>query len=204
MEIDQIIALAIRATPATVQGWREGRIALPRTKSEIAKKLLSSQRLTTEAPSPPVQAPPQEGMYDPSILHVPSTGKPKAIISACSYGLTCRWHGKKSRRTAEVRRIVEADTFDLIPVCPEMLGGLSCPRPPVRTIKGRVYETDESRESVGREVTEFTVGAEKVVDIAMIHGAQAAILVKNSPSCSRSGILGRRIQAMGLDIVPIW
>lgn len=127
------------------------------------------------------------------------------VVSSCLCGITCRWHGKKSYKTRQIRDLEAAGTR-VVPVCPELLGGLPCPRPPVRTIKGRVYETDpETRTEMGRERTaEFEAGAKAAVLIAISHGAQDAYLCCTSPSCSPTGIAGRQFMANGITVVPCW
>src|SRR5215218_10751528 len=52
--------------------------------------------------------------------------KPALLVSACLLGVRCNHEGGHSRRSA-----VEAlsETYRLVPVCPEVCGGLSTPRP---------------------------------------------------------------------------
>jgi uncharacterized protein YbbK (DUF523 family) len=67
---------------------------------------------------------------------------------------------------------------ELLPVCPEVLGGLSIPRVPCEIKDGRVYTRD------GRDVTEeFYLGAKKTLEIARAAGAKRAFLKQRSPSC---------------------
>ncbi len=127
------------------------------------------------------------------------------IASACLCGETCRWHAKPGRTSATIRRL-EAEGVRVVPVCPEMLGGLPCPRPPVRSIRGRVYETDpETRTHIGTERTaEFTVGAQVTVDVARMHRAKEAYMFRMSPSCALGGIAGKELRAAGITVIPCW
>jgi len=127
------------------------------------------------------------------------------LASACSCGETCRWHGRRTYKTRAIRDL-EAAGIQVIPVCPEMLGGLTCPRPPVKSRRGRVFETDpETRSVLGPERTaEFQAGAEATLEIAVAAGARKAYLCRNSPSCAPSGIAGKHLAAHGIEIVPIW
>jgi uncharacterized protein YbbK (DUF523 family) len=52
--------------------------------------------------------------------------KPPLIISACLLGVACNHEGRGSPR-AVVDEL--AQRYRLIPVCPEVLGGLPTPRP---------------------------------------------------------------------------
>ena len=47
--------------------------------------------------------------------------KPKLLVSACLLGTPCRYDGKSKKNEAVCAL---AERFELIPVCPEVLGGL--------------------------------------------------------------------------------
>jgi uncharacterized protein YbbK (DUF523 family) len=132
--------------------------------------------------------------------------KPKSVLaSACLCGITCRWHGRRSYKTRAIREL-EAAGVQVVPVCPEMLGGLPCPRPPVKSRRGHVFETDpETRTAFGAERTaEFQAGAEAALSLATAHGCREAYLCRNSPSCAPSGIEGRIIASAGITVIPCW
>ena len=66
----------------------------------------------------------------------------------------------------------------LVPVCPEVLGGLATPRAPSEICKGKVINT------LGEDVSEaFEKGAQKALEIVEAQGCQVAILQQRSPSC---------------------
>ena len=46
--------------------------------------------------------------------------KPKLLVSACLLGTPCRYDGKSKKNEAVCAL---AERFELIPVCPEVLGG---------------------------------------------------------------------------------
>jgi uncharacterized protein YbbK (DUF523 family) len=131
--------------------------------------------------------------------------KEAVVASACCCGITCRWNGRKTYKN-KVIRTLESEGVTVIPVCPEMLGGLPCPRPPVKTIKGRVFATDpETRTEVGEELTEaFERGALEALRIANEAGAQKAYFMKTSPSCAPSGITGKLFKKQDFEIIPVW
>lgn len=77
---------------------------------------------------------------------------------------------------------------ELIPVCPEQLGGLSTPRPPAEIVGGDGGDVLDRCASVitvqGEDKTrEFLCGAHQTLEIAKSHNATAAVLKSNSPSC---------------------
>ena len=55
----------------------------------------------------------------------------RILISACLLGACCRYDGKSKECPAalELRR-----QHELVPVCPEQLGGLPTPRPPCERV----------------------------------------------------------------------
>jgi len=97
------------------------------------------------------------------------------LISACLVGENCRFDGEHSLRN-ELLELLEGK--DLIPVCSEVEGGLSVPRPPAEIRAGRVY-----RQS-GEDVTSnFNKGAEICLKLGKTHEATLAILKSRSPAC---------------------
>lgn len=110
-------------------------------------------------------------VYHKTICHK----KEPLLISACLLGEMCRYDGKS--KDCPIVRCLE-DRYDFIPVCPECLGGLPCPRPPAE----RRGDTVVSR--TGQNVTAaFYRGAEKALTIARAHGVKKALLKERSPSC---------------------
>ena len=59
------------------------------------------------------------------------------LVSACLLGENCKYNGKNNRSGALVRRL---QGHHVIPVCPEVLGGLGVPRPCVELRDGRAVD----------------------------------------------------------------
>ncbi len=99
----------------------------------------------------------------------------KILVSACLLGENCKYNGGNNKNE-EVIALDEKHT--LVPVCPEVFGGLEIPRPPCEKRDGGVFSKD------GRDVTaQFSDGAEKTLYIAEETGCQLAVLKERSPSC---------------------
>ena len=97
------------------------------------------------------------------------------IISACLAGIPCRYDGNACPIDLSGEHLKD---IQLIPVCPEVLGGLKTPRIPNEIREGRVYDRD------GRDVTEyFRKGAEETLRIAKEQHVTCALLKQKSPSC---------------------
>ena len=114
----------------------------------------------------------------------------RILISACLLGAPVRYHGGSSRLD-DARLQQWADEGRLVPVCPEVEGGLPTPRPPAEirrsepTPGGRVLVLTGQ----GRDVTEaYLAGARHAVELARQHGIRAAILKDRSPSCGSRAI----------------
>lgn len=67
---------------------------------------------------------------------------------------------------------------EVIPLCPEQMGGLSTPRLPAEICNGKVVNTEG-----GAVDAEFRKGASAALKIALKKGATHAILQPRSPSC---------------------
>ena len=104
------------------------------------------------------------------------------LVSHCFLGEPCRYDGA-SRLDRQIIELHRAG-HNLIPVCPELLGGLDVPRPPAELQPdGRVLTQD------GQDVTAaFQVGAERVLELARENGCTIAILKARSPSCGSGEI----------------
>ena len=99
------------------------------------------------------------------------------LISHCLLGAPCRYDGcsRLDRQVIELHRA----GHNLIPVCPEVLGGLDTPRAPAELQPdGRVVNED------GEDVTQaYLAGAQKALEIARENGCTLAVLKARSPSC---------------------
>ena len=104
----------------------------------------------------------------------------KLLISACLLGIPCRYDGK-SKPLAAISRLREK--YELVPACPEQLGGLPTPRNPSERIGGRVLMAD------GTDVTaQYQTGARVALELCLRKGCVAAVLKERSPSCGSGEI----------------
>lgn len=99
------------------------------------------------------------------------------IVSACLAGMHCRYDRGAKANEAVVKLISEGKA---IPVCPEVLGGMTTPRPPSeRTADGSAVVN-----SLGEDVSlAFEEGARETLQICRLYGVEHAILKARSPSC---------------------
>ena len=103
--------------------------------------------------------------------------KNNILISACLIGINCKYDGKNNRIDEKTISFLK-DNFNLIPFCPERLGGLNTPRNPSE-IKG-----NKVMDNKGYDVTEFfKKGAEESLKLAHFYNPKYIILNSKSPSC---------------------
>ncbi|MEW6615864.1 MAG: DUF523 domain-containing protein [Thermodesulfobacteriota bacterium] len=107
------------------------------------------------------------------------------VISACLVGINCR-HDGSSETKPELLDLLKKK--GAVPVCPEQLGGLPTPRTPAKIQSGDGFDVLKSRARLidikGRDVTpQFIKGAIEALNVAMLVGANKAILKDKSPSC---------------------
>ena len=99
----------------------------------------------------------------------------KLLISACLLGENCRYSGGNNY---EPLTGALGERFELVPVCPERLGGLTSPREPAERVGERVLSR------TGEDWTAaFYLGAERTLEIARREGISQAVLKERSPSC---------------------
>ena len=118
----------------------------------------------------------------------------RIVVSACLLGENCKYNGGNNRNERVLRYVA---AHEVIPVCPEMLGGLPCPRKPVEWVGERVLTR------AGDDCTEaFRLGVAKALEIIGDRPVDLAILQSRSPTCGVKQIYdgtisGTRIDGMG-------
>jgi uncharacterized protein YbbK (DUF523 family) len=133
--------------------------------------------------------------------------KPALLISRCLLGEPVRYDGaRKALPDAMLASL--AERYRLVPVCPELLGGLPTPRPPAELQGG---DGQAARAGTARVLTAtgedqtsaFVAGAAQAVQIAQRQQARMALLKADSPSCGHRSVYdghfrGVRIAGQGV------
>ncbi|MCR2045069.1 DUF523 domain-containing protein [Anaerosalibacter massiliensis] len=118
------------------------------------------------------------------------------IVSACLAGIKCRYDGKDNENNDIIKLIKEGKA---IPICPEVLGGLSIPRVPCEILKDENGDIKVINKEGIDCTLEFIEGAKKALAIAEIVEADAAILKSKSPSCGCGKIYDGRFTGRLID-----
>lgn len=129
------------------------------------------------------------------------------LVSACLLGINCRYDGQNNL-VDQLEKLKEK--YNLIPICPEIMGGLATPRMSVEQIAGHFLTKDG--QNCDRE---FLGGANEALKIARITNCHKALLQQRSPSCGHglvydgsftntlvagTGIAARVLEQAGIQI----
>ncbi|MGB3241984.1 MAG: DUF523 domain-containing protein [Candidatus Omnitrophota bacterium] len=109
----------------------------------------------------------------------------KILVSSCLTGKKCSYDGKTRTNNRIIELCVRRGCID---VCPEIEGGLGCPRERHEIDGGDGADVLEGRARVislsGSDHTEnFLKGAEATLKKALENGVSLAIMKARSPSC---------------------
>ena len=106
--------------------------------------------------------------------------KEKILVSACLLGINCKYNGGNNY-SEEVMEFLR--DYEIIPICPEIMGGLPTPRPASEIKKDKVININNE------DVTDnFKKGAEETLKLAKLLGVKKALLKRKSPSCGSGEI----------------
>ncbi|NLV22682.1 MAG: DUF523 domain-containing protein [Syntrophomonadaceae bacterium] len=107
------------------------------------------------------------------------------VVSGCLCGINCKYNGANNRHEKFIK---ELRAGQLLPLCPEQLGGLPTPRSACEIVGGSGEDVLAGRARVintaGEDVTEcFIKGAQEFLAIIKQAGIDEAVLQRRSPSC---------------------
>ncbi len=101
----------------------------------------------------------------------------KILVSACLLGDNVKYNGGNNYLTS-IEKLKES--YDIIPFCPEVEGGLKTPRVPAERNGHKVIN------KLGSDVTkEYRLGASKCLNICKALGIKKVLLKEKSPSCGK-------------------
>jgi len=124
----------------------------------------------------------------------------KILVSACLYGGKPVRYDGKSKAEEDVRFLKWKEEGRLVPVCPEVFGGLPVPRTDAQRQDDKVITRD------GRDVTaEYLKGAHEAVRLADEENVICAVMKAKSPSCGSSMIYdgtfsGKLVEGEGIAV----
>lgn len=119
----------------------------------------------------------------------------KIMVSACLLGKNCKYNGGNNY-SEKLANFTKGHT--VIPVCPEVLGGLPIPRSSCEIVDGVVLNKD------GKSFDdEYHKGADRALQIAKKENVDLMVLQSRSPSCGVNQIYdgtfsGNKIKGHGV------
>lgn len=132
----------------------------------------------------------------------------KILVSACLLGENCKYNGGNNYSPAVAKYL---QGRQVIPICPEILSGMGCPRTPVEIVDGVLMDRDGNNvDALMRNAVEQAVAQIPVGEI------QCAILKSRSPTCGvlqvydgsfsgrlipGSGIFAARLKEIGIPTI---
>jgi uncharacterized protein YbbK (DUF523 family) len=140
----------------------------------------------------------------------------RVLVSKCLMGEICRYDARRIESKLQER----LNDFEVYPVCPEMEGGLLCPRHKAEIVNGDGNNVLDNLARVidekGFDVTaNFLNGAQIVLNLALANGIRIAYLREKSPSCGVSliyrsgslvcgvGVTTALLKRHGLEVLPV-
>jgi uncharacterized protein YbbK (DUF523 family) len=110
------------------------------------------------------------------------------LISGCLIGLSCDYRGRKKPIHPLIDQLLHQENIQVIPFCPEQLGGMTTPRNPSEIINGTGADVWQNKailtSDLGNDVTtQFTRGATEALYLAELYKPDLIITKERSPSC---------------------
>ncbi|EJM79211.1 DUF523 domain-containing protein [Pseudomonas sp. GM55] len=110
----------------------------------------------------------------------------KILVSRCLLGHRVRYDGGASGPFDQLQQWL--DEGRVVPLCPEVAGGLPTPRPAAEIPGGQGAQVLDGQALVitveGEDVSAaFLSGAYQALELVQKHGIRIAVLKANSPSC---------------------
>lgn len=136
--------------------------------------------------------------------------KESVLVSACLLGINCKYNGQNNYNE-KIEEIIK--NYNVIPICPEIYGGLNTPRIPSERKNDKVINKNNE------DVTEyFTKGAIETLKLAKMFNVKKAFLKAKSPSCGAGliydgtftntliegyGITAQLLKENGIEIITL-
>ena len=134
----------------------------------------------------------------------------KIIVSACLLGENCKYDGGNNLNASVMAYIRDKE---VIPVCPEVMAGLGCPRTPIEIVNGVVM--DSNGNSVDAAIRD---AVEKALEQIAGEEISCAVLQSRSPTCgvnqiydgtfsrkriSGSGVFAQALKDAGIKVIDV-
>ena len=99
----------------------------------------------------------------------------KILVSACLLGENCKYNGGNNYNAAVAEYV---NGKEILPICPEMIAGMGCPRIPIEIVDGVLM--DRNGNNVDDAMRKAVAQAMEMIRKEEI---QCAVLQSRSPTC---------------------
>lgn len=135
-------------------------------------------------------------------MATPRSDLPKVLVSACLLGQPVRYDGRSSGHPDLLQLWQQQGR--VVPLCPEVAGGLPTPRPPAEIPGGQGGAVLDGEARVvtvqGEDVSaEFLAGARLALELVRRHGIRVAVLKSGSPSCGNRQVYDGTFSGCKID-----
>lgn len=99
----------------------------------------------------------------------------KILVSACLLGIDSKYNGDNNKNEKVLDLL---NKYEVVPFCPEIMGGLSTPREPCEILGNKVITIS------GKDVTKnFIKGAKESLKLIKLYKIKKVVVKSKSPSC---------------------
>ena len=132
----------------------------------------------------------------------------KILVSACLLGENCKYNGGNNYNPAVAEFVKDKE---VLPICPEMMAGMGCPRTPIEIVNGVLMDRNGNNVDVS-----MRVAVAQAMEMIRKEKIQCAILQSRSPTCGvrqiydgsfsgklipGSGVLAQALKDVGYQVI---
>ena len=132
----------------------------------------------------------------------------RILVSACLLGENCKYDGGNNYNPAVAEFVKDKE---VLPICPEMMAGMGCPRIPIEIVDGVLMDRDGNNVDAA-----MRKAVEQAMEMIREEDIQCAVLQSRSPTCGvnqiydgsftgklieGSGVLAQALKLVGYRVV---
>ena len=119
----------------------------------------------------------------------------RILVSACLLGENCKYNGGNNYNPAVAEFVKDKE---VLPICPEMMAGMGCPRIPIEIVDGVLMDRDGNNVDAA-----MRKAVEQAMEMIRKEDIQCAVLQSRSPTCGVNQIYdgsftGKLIEGSGV------
>ena len=132
----------------------------------------------------------------------------RILVSACLLGENCKYNGGNNYNPAVAEFVKDKE---VLPICPEMMAGMGCPRIPIEIVDGVLMDRDGNNVDAA-----MRKAVEQAMEMIREEDIQCAVLQSRSPTCGvnqiydgsfsgklidGSGVLAQALKVAGYQVI---